>query len=173
MIITISGKPGSGKNTVAEILAKKLNLKHHAIGDLQKGLAKEKGLTINEWAEIEEKDPSIDHEIDEKQRELGKEDNIIVNSRIGFHFIPNSTKVYLDVDFEEGAKRILKRQGGASLEKTKEEIKRRMELEKRFSRFYGINHLDKNNYDLWLDTTNITAEQAAEKIIEFLKNRKL
>jgi len=35
MIITIAGEGGSGKSTVARILAKKLDYKHYSTGDLR------------------------------------------------------------------------------------------------------------------------------------------
>ncbi len=39
MIITIAGMPGSGKTTVAKILADKLNLKRYSMGDLRGKMA--------------------------------------------------------------------------------------------------------------------------------------
>lgn len=178
MIITISGKPGSGKSTVAKETAKKLHLKHYSMGDFQREIAKKRGISMAELSRVEEKDRSIDEEVDRRQRELGKkEDNFVIDSRIGFHFIPNSFKVFLDVDFDTGAGRIFsqKRKGErfASLEDAKKEIKRRMDSErKRYKEYYGVDHHDMKNYDAVIDTTNSTVEQAVNEIAEKAGNSK-
>ena len=89
MIITISGIAGSGKSTVAKLLAKKLNYKHYSIGDFMRQIAKERKLTLLELSKQAEKDNSIDKELDKKQIELGKtKDNFVIDSRLGFHFCP-------------------------------------------------------------------------------------
>ena len=98
MIITISGKPGSGKSTIAKIIAKKLNLRYYSMGDIQRQIAKEKNITINELGKLEEKSDEIDKQIEEKQENLGKdEDNFILDSRLGYHYIPNSLKLFLQL----------------------------------------------------------------------------
>ena len=66
MIITISGKAGSGKSTVAKEIARKLELKHYSIGDLMRQMAKEKNISLSELGELAEKDDSIDKELDKK-----------------------------------------------------------------------------------------------------------
>ena len=89
MIITISGAPGSGKTTVARLLAKKLGYRHYSIGDLRGEIALRKGITIDELNKLGEKDPSSDREVDEYLESLGKkEDNLVIDCRMGFHFIP-------------------------------------------------------------------------------------
>ncbi len=60
MIITISGKAGSGKSTIAKQLAKKLGLKHYSTGDFMRQMAKDKGVSLLELSRIAEKDKSID-----------------------------------------------------------------------------------------------------------------
>ena len=52
MRITISGKAGSGKSTVAKLLSEKLNLRHYSIGDLMRAIADEKGLNLLELNKI-------------------------------------------------------------------------------------------------------------------------
>ena len=47
MIITISGKPGSGKSTVAKEAAKKLKLKYYCIGDFQRKIARKKSISLS------------------------------------------------------------------------------------------------------------------------------
>lgn len=177
MIITISGSLGSGKSTVAKLLAKKLGYKHYSMGDFQRELAKERGISLLELSKLEEKDKSLDKIVDQKQKDLGKkEDNFVIDSRLGFYFIPHSVKLFLEIDEKEAAKRIFNhlRPGekeNATLEETEENIKIRKKSEiKRYQEYYNLDLHDKSNYDLVIDTTNISAEQVSEEVLNYLKS---
>ena len=182
MIITISGLPGSGKSTVAKILSEKLGFKRYYAGGMRREAAKKAGMTIEEFNKLGEKDFSTDKFVDDFLVKIGKEeDNIVVEGRTAFHFIPNSIKIFLDVDLKEGARRIFeeKKQKNdrnekqtASVEEELENLKERMESdEKRYIKYYGFTCYNKKNYDLVIDTTKITAQQAAERVLEFLKKK--
>ena len=70
MIITVSGKPGAGKTSLAKNLAKRLGYKHHSMGGIRKLMAKEKGLSITEFNKLAEKDPHSDRHVDEFAKRL-------------------------------------------------------------------------------------------------------
>ena len=111
MIITISGMPGSGKSTIAKILAQKLGYKHYSIGDLRGKMALDRHLTIDELNELGKREGWTDREPDEYQKKLGhEEDNFVIDSRLGFYFIPHSFKLFLTVDPEVAAERIFPNQ---------------------------------------------------------------
>ncbi len=180
MIITLSGLPGSGKSTVAKILAEKLGFKRHYMGGIRREAAKKSGMTIEEFNKLGEKDFSTDKLVDDLLVKIGKdEDNIVVEGRTAFHFIPNSLKIFLDVDLTEGARRIFeeKKQANernekqtASIEEELKNLKERMESdEKRYMKYYGFQCYDKKNYDHIIDTTKLTPEQVVEKILSFIK----
>jgi len=65
MIISISGSEGSGKSTIAKMLATKLGRAHYSIGNIWRQKAKEKGLLLSEYQKLAENDISLDLEVDE------------------------------------------------------------------------------------------------------------
>ena len=179
MKITISGKAGSGKSTVAKLLSQKLKLKHYSIGDLMRVMANEKVLSLLELNKIAEKDKSIDFELDNKLKELGRtKDNFVVDGRLTAVFIPDAElKVFLDADDKVRAKRILKdkrqQEQSKSLRETIINIKKREYSEfKRYKKYYGINYLDKKLYDFVIDTTKLNPNQVLNKIVRMLQDQK-
>ncbi len=180
MKITISGKAGSGKSTIAKLLSNKLSLRHYSIGDLMRAMAIEKGMTLLELNKLAEKDKSIDLELDNKLKELGKtKDNFVVDGRLTAFFIPNAdVKVFLETDDKVRAGRILKdkrqQEKTKSLKETIISIKKREESEKkRYQKYYGVNYLDNKLYNFIIDTTKLAPERVVEKIIGFVKQKSL
>ena len=175
MIITISGTPGSGKSTVAKLIAKKLNYKHYSMGDLQRSIAEKRGMHLMELSKLEEADSSIDKEVDQTQANIGKkEDNFIIDGRISYHFIPHSVKVFLDVDLKEAAERIYKakreEESFKDIKDAEKHIKRRIKSEKRrYKNYYNIDCYDKSNYDILLDTTNMSIEEVVDTLLKKLE----
>ncbi len=184
MIISIAGKEGSGKSTVAKILEKKLKLKRYYMGGIRRELARKKGMTLEEYNKLGETDPTTDTDVDGYQKKLGEtRKNFIIEGRTSFHFIPHSYKIFLEVDDKEAAKRIyhdLKNNPGKRNEgnpKTIKDVmdsikKRRISDIKRYKKYYNINHIDKKNFDLIIDTTNITPDEVVKTIMASIKNIK-
>src|SRR4051794_20294028 len=107
-IISISGSAGSGKSTVGRMLAVRLGLPFISIGDLRRRYALDHGLTLEQLNESGETDPTSDRIIDEYQQHLPeKHPSFIIDARLGFHFLPQSIKLFVSVSKEIGAKRIL------------------------------------------------------------------
>ncbi len=176
MIITISGTPGSGKSTIAKLLAKKLGYRHYSAGDFMRAMAQERDTTLEALTAKALKDRSVDDEIDKRTVELGmEEDKFVIDSRLGWHFIPNAVKILLTVSGDEAARRIFAarrpdEQENVTLEKTKQNIAARFASEReRYKRLYGVDYTDPKNHDLVIDTTRVTQEQIVDKILAFLK----
>jgi predicted cytidylate kinase len=184
MRITISGMPGSGKTTVAKIIAERLKLKHYYMGAIRRHLAQERGITLDELNRIAESDPESDRMVDDFLVKLGKtEDGFIAEGRTAAHFIPNSIRLFIAVDIRVGAERIWrdireKGHGMARNEKLASSVAEQVKLTEarissdklRYKKYYNIDIFDPDMYDLWIDTTDMTVEQVVDKIISFVKS---
>ena len=188
MIITISGNPGSGKSTVAKILVARLGYERIYAGGIMRQMANEKGIVLEELMEQAKTNPQIDTEVDSrvaaearKYEQDGKD--VIVEGRVQYHFLPESKKVYVFVDPRAGAERIWKdlqdkeasaARNQAVAASTDEVIANNDHREEqdaqRYIKLYGTDYRKKENYDFVVNTTKITAEQAADKVEEFIIN---
>lgn len=184
MIITINGDEGSGKTTIAKRLAEKLNFSRYTTGEIFRKMSKKRGLSLIEYLKIAETDPQIDKEVDDCVIKMSKEqDNFIIDSRVAWHFIPKSLKIYLETDEKEGATRIYKeimekndrnetKKTPASIDYVIGKIRERKKVDdKRYMKYYGITIRNKSNYDFVLDTTNLNPDQVFEKTLEFIKSK--
>jgi cytidylate kinase len=176
MIITIAGYPGSGKSSVAKLLALHMGYKRYSVGDLLGRMAVDRNMTINELMTAAETDPQIDRDADAYQTKLSEEENdFVIDSRLGFHFIPQSFKVFLAVDPKVGAERIYNEPGSrpdepkaGSIEETQAIVAARVESErKRYEEYYGLaNYTDRSHFDLVVDSTHLSIQQVVEKITD-------
>jgi CMP/dCMP kinase len=191
MIITLSGIPGSGKSTIGKALSKKLKFKYYSMGMIRRDIAKKKGLTLEQYNKLGETNPSTDTSVDEYQVKLAKkEDNIILEGRTSFYFVPQSVKLFIDISINEAAKRILKdlkdkkknklrNEGNAkNIKEMKQLILKRISSDKkRYNKYYKIkNAYDKKQFDIIINTTNLSKKEALsltiKKIDLFLKRNK-
>ena len=173
MIITISGNQGAGKKTIAKKLAEKLGYKNISVGDLRGEIAIEHNMTIDELNEIGKIDDWVHKKADQKIINIGKEkDNFVIDGWIAYHFIPHSYKIFLEVDEIIGTKRIFQNQrpdekACNTIEELKEMLKIRLNMTReQLQKYYGVNFLNKSNYDYILDTSNLTPEEVINKIKE-------
>ena len=136
-----------------------------------KAEAERRGMSSEEFNAFCIKDPSYDYFIDKETARLGKElenENIIFDSRLAWHFVPKSFKVFVDVSEDEMAKRLAMsdrtgKEKITDVKKAKKSLVNRFNLEnERYRQIYGTDNLNFSNYDLVIDTTNISAEKAAE-----------
>ncbi|MFT4309829.1 MAG: (d)CMP kinase [Candidatus Woesearchaeota archaeon] len=175
MIITIGGTPGAGKDTVGRILSKKVNYKYYSFGELLREIALKEGIGIEELTSKIIQNPITDNQVDEYQEELGSTmDNIIIVSRLGFHFIPHSLKVYLHCDEKEAARRIVEDSRSTesidSVEDAVELIRKRNDNDaKRYKKFYGLDIHERTKYDIVINTTLISADDTAQIIITMIE----
>jgi len=161
-IITIAGLPGSGKSSTAAGVARELGYEHFSSGDLFRKMGAERGISLEEMNFVAEKQKEIDEHVDAFLRTLGKEkQNMVIDSRTAFHWIPDSFKVFLRIDPALASERIFAQvsagervgQSAASVQETLQNTLKRVASEKkRFSDLYAIDFTDAQNYDLIVDS---------------------
>ena len=175
MIISISGRPCSGKSTIAKMIEKNHGFKRIGIGDLFKEEAKKRGMSSEEFNALCMSDPSYDFYIDKQSEILGKRydgKKYIFDSRLAWHFVPNSFKVFVTLDDETMIDRLINsdREGKekySSKKDAKKALKNRQALEtKRYKKLYNVDLYDMKNYDFVIDSSNNTPEELVEIIME-------
>ena len=174
-IITIAGFQGSGKSSTARLVAKKLNFKHFSSGDLFREIAKERGLSIEAINLTAEEQKEIDYEVDERLKAMANDRDLVIDSRLAFHWIPDSFKVFLLLDPDTAAERIYeqirtegrKSQSAASIEEVKKNIEiRRASEKRRYFDLYQLDPMDPAHFDVVIDTKENGLEAVAEKVVD-------
>lgn len=182
MIISITGLPGSGKTTVVKQLSKSFGIPWYSVGDLRGKMAEERGISIDALNALGETEAFTDKDVDDYQTKLGMSgESFVIDGRLSWHFIPTSFKIFLDVDPDVGAKRIYEasKKGERqdehmyrSVEETKQFIAARIASDvRRYQKYYGVDFLDHSNYDLVLDTTNLTMDEQAKIILNAVQQK--
>jgi len=170
VLITISGPAGSGKSHCASRLAELYGIPRHSAGSIFRKMAMEKGVSLEEFSRMADKNPEIDKEIDRRTSELAKRGGLILEGRL-VSFFSSSTSMrkisfYLTAPFEERAKRIAEREG-TSLKESEEKTRTREGSERqRYLALYGLDVNDLSHYDFVINT----ALWDKESIVALLKS---
>ncbi len=170
-IITLTGDLGSGKSTVSALLIENLKYDYVYTGKIQREIADRYNMTTLELNKYAETHPEIDEEIDATFKRLNDCSDLIVDSRLAWFFIPDSFKVFLKADTMVAVNRIWadnqrKSEKYASKEEAAKKITARKASEnKRYMELYGADCADLSNFDLVIDTSHLTPEEVAGKIL--------
>ena len=172
MKISIAGELGSGKSAVSKVLAAKRGMHYFSTGAIQRDIASKLGVSTLELNKISENDKKIDNQIDSFLIDLNNsEKSIVIDSRMAWHFVPNSFKVFLHVDINVAAERVIKDKGRTSesyhdIVSAKGDLESRKSSEnKRFFDLYNVDCSNFDNYDLVVDTSLITPEDVVDTIL--------
>jgi cytidylate kinase len=174
MHITITGNLGSGKSTVCRLLNEKYQFEVYSTGKVQRELARKMNMTTLELNQFMCGDKKYDKMIDDETARISRENkdkDIIFDSRLAWHFVEFSFKVFISVSLGEAAQRVMNDQRGAeekytSLEEAKKLLAERAATEcVRYKDIYDLNYMDFSNYNLIVDSTYCLPEKIAEIII--------
>lgn len=179
-IITISGKPGSGKSSTADRVAELLQYTRHSSGDMVRRVLAKEGMSLEEYNRKASDEHDLDDKVDEELRSLRSAKDVVIDSRLGFYWIPESFKVYLDLDLEVATARIFKdsvnnkkRSGageGGSLPDVARMVRSRMQDEQnRFRALYGIDPYSTKHFDLVIDTSRHDPQSVAITVYDIYR----
>lgn len=175
MLISITGKLGSGKSTVCNILKEKYGFEVYSTGVINREFARRLGISTLELNKRLNDDPSLDHEIDGTVTKLSKErkdDKLIFDSRMAWHFAKDTFKIFLTIDPMEAARRVMLNQRGDeehydTVEEACEKLIERSRVERdRFVDIYGVDYYDYNNFNIVVDTTSRAPDEIVSIIME-------
>jgi CMP/dCMP kinase len=169
VLITISGLPGSGKTTVARLVAQALGLEHVYAGDIFRRQAEGHGLTLEQYARRAETDHSIDRALDEQMRRRAAQGKAVLEGRLAAFMADEAEvpalRVFLSASESVRARRIVGREGGDPRERLREIQTREESDARRYREIYGVDYHDPARYDLVLDTDGREPEEVAQEIV--------
>lgn len=175
-IITISGKPGSGKSSTADRVAELLSFSHYSAGDFVRSLLERENVSLREFNELAAQNHLLDDEIDQELRGLRDHKDIVIDARLGFYWIPESFKVYLELDSKIATKRIYddashnknrlhEIETSGSVDDLYSQVEARISAEqKRFTAMYNVDPFDTEPFDLVVNTANSNPQLVAKAI---------
>ncbi len=124
-VITVSGTPGSGKTTIAELLEKKLGISYVYSGMIFRETAKKYKMTLEDFGKFCEKNSQVDKELDKKQVKILKKGDVILEGRLAgwlaYRNNISSFKIFIDANLKIRVNRIINREDG-DLEKEKKKL---------------------------------------------------
>ena len=165
-------------SSLRELLQKEYNFEIVSAGSIMREMASSKGLSILDFQKglgDSLADNYIDQAIIAKNNSIKDTTNVIFDSRLAWHFLPETFKIFIVVSPHEAAlrtylTRVNDDEKYANLQDTIDGLVERRVLEnKRYKKIYGINCEDLNNYDLVIDTSYISALEATDIIMECYK----
>ena len=169
--LAIAGQVGSGKSTVSRLVAALTGWDRFSTGELFRRMAAERGMTPLQLNVYAREHPDIDDEVDGRLAALSDEPNpMVIDSRMAWHFVPASFKVYLTVDHRVGAERVFaaaredERYQSIEEAAAKSAAREHEELE-RYLMLYGVDNSRWRNYHLVIDTTHCPPEEVVERIL--------
>ena len=168
MLITISGLPGSGKTTVARLLAARLGIPHVYAGDIYRAEAEARGLSLAELNALAERDHSIDRALDDRMAAQARAGGVILEGRLAAFVARqeqvDALKVWLTASDAVRAHRVAGREGANVAAVLAENDARQQSDARRYLEIYGWDLDDTSLYDLLLDSDDRTPEALADVI---------
>ncbi len=176
MRFSITGHLGSGKSTICKLLNKDNNFEIISAGSIMREMAAEKEMSILDFqkspSNLEHVDNYIDTAIVAKNKGISDDKNVIFDSRMAWHFLPETFKIFIAVSPYQAALRTYltrdtKDESYTSIDEAmKQLIERRVVENRRYKVLYEVNCEDLGNYDVVIDTSFISPKEAVDIIMD-------
>ncbi|MFN3804559.1 MAG: (d)CMP kinase [Pyrobaculum sp.] len=170
VVIAVSGQPGSGKTTIAREIANILKLPMASSGSIFRELAAKYGMDFLQFHKYAESRAEIDKMVDSIAVERAKEGDVVLEGHLTAWLVKPYADVciYLKADREVRARRIAIRDGRQP-EEALREVEEREELNRRrYLAIYGIDIRDLSIFDLVLDTSYLSINDAVRISLDFV-----
>lgn len=169
--ITISGKICTGKSTLLKSLQKELNWPIFMTGQLFRDYAKKNKLNLEQ---VEEQNDELTKKIDHQVRDVIKlPGNLIIDgwmSGLMANNLPDVLKVLLICDDYVRYRRFAYREKVGIDEANKKVEERQTNWLNKLKKIYKRDDfVDPKNYDLIIDTSNITSQAVLKKVLQKIK----
>jgi cytidylate kinase len=169
VLVTISGLPGSGTSTVADLVAQGLGLAHVDGGTVFRTIAKEQGLDLPAFSALAEANPEIDVELDARLAAIARAGDVVLESRLAAWIVANegleATTVWIDGDERIRAERVAGREGIRTDQALEANRAREASERLRYRTLYGIDLDDRSVYVVVIDASDEPPAAVAESIL--------
>ncbi|DAC30855.1 MAG TPA: hypothetical protein D7H74_01835 [Candidatus Poseidoniales archaeon] len=170
LIMTVSGKPGSGTSTLVDLLCKNRGLNSVNGGDIFRQEAQRRKLSVEDFSRLCKEDFEVDRSLDDALKEMisSKEGPSIVESRLSgwwaYLASIDCLRIWIEVSDEERARRILSREGGNFDDVLESSQRRNSDDMERYQELYGIDLDDMSPYNMIIDADNLDALEVLEMV---------
>ncbi len=176
--ITITGDLASGKSAVARQLCKILSLEYLSTGQIHRNIAAEMDMNALELNLHAEKNAEIDRRIDSVLINLNDDPaGYVVDSRLAWHFVKGSLKLYLGVNNVIAARRVMadktrhNEPDYANIESALKKLRARKHSENtRFLEKYGADCADLSNFDVIINTSVPSIKEVTEQVLKIYQS---
>lgn len=177
VLVAVAGAPGTGTTTLCRLLSAELKVPHVYAGNFFRAMAKEQGLTLQEFSAFAESRPEIDRELDQRMIEAARQGSAILEGRMAAWHVRESgadgLTVLLEAPEQVRADRVARREGTADVQAVLTENRKREASEaKRYHEFYGFDPNDPRHYHLVVDSSDKPPELVRDIVLLEIRKRR-
>ncbi len=155
IVIAVSGSAGSGKTTYAKYIAERMGLELVSAGKIFREMARQRGLSLEEFNRLAISEPSIDFLIEKNIITRARKGNVVLEGHLVAWTVSTlaDLKIYFTAPLEERIRRISLRENRDFNEVLIETTRRELYQAIRYLREYGIDVTDLSIFDIIINTS--------------------